>query len=88
MTNAKPRLALVFGILCISIFPILIKLKLAPGLISAFYRMAIAVSLLLPYVLFTKKFKLPEKFVVFYLLRMLRFGILPFKNQVQPKLRY
>ena len=61
MTNAKPRLALVFGILCISIFPILIKLKLAPGLISAFYRMAIAVSLLLPYVLFTKKFKLPEK---------------------------
>ncbi|WP_369765977.1 DMT family transporter [Flavobacterium sp. WC2429] len=61
MTNAKPRLALVFGILCISIFPILIKLKLAPGLISAFYRMAIAVSLLLPYVLVTKKFKLPEK---------------------------
>jgi hypothetical protein len=35
-------------------FPILIKLKLAPGLISAFYRMAIAVSLLLPYVLITK----------------------------------
>ena len=61
MTNPKPRLALVFGILCISIFPILIKLKLAPGLISAFYRMAIAVSLLLPYVLITKKFKLPEK---------------------------
>ncbi|WP_369752784.1 DMT family transporter [Flavobacterium sp. WC2409] len=61
MTNVKPRLALVFGILCISIFPILIKLKLAPGLISAFYRMAIAVSLLLPYVLVTKKFKLPEK---------------------------
>lgn len=61
MTNAKPRLALVFGILCISIFPILIKIKLAPGLISAFYRMAIAVSLLLPYVLITKKFKLPER---------------------------
>lgn len=59
MTNAKPRLALAFGILCISVFPILIKLKLAPGLISAFYRMAIAVSLLLPYVLITKKFKLP-----------------------------
>jgi drug/metabolite transporter (DMT)-like permease len=61
MTNAKPRLALAFGILCISIFPILVKLKLTPGLISAFYRMAIAVSLLLPYVLITKKFKLPEK---------------------------
>jgi drug/metabolite transporter (DMT)-like permease len=61
MTNAKPRLALAFGILCISIFPILVKLKLTPGLISAFYRLAIAVSLLLPYVLITKKFKLPEK---------------------------
>jgi drug/metabolite transporter (DMT)-like permease len=60
MTNAKPRLALVFGILCISIFPILVKLKLTPGLISAFYRMAIAISLLLPYVLITKKFKLPK----------------------------
>ncbi len=61
MTNAKPRLALAFGILCISIFPILVKLKLTPGLISAFYRMAIAVSLLLPYVLISKKFKLPAK---------------------------
>ncbi|SDW04637.1 DMT family transporter [Flavobacterium degerlachei] len=61
MTNAKPRLALAFGILCISIFPILVKLRLTPGLISAFYRMAIAISLLLPYVLITKKFQLPEK---------------------------
>lgn len=60
MTNAKPRLALAFGILCISIFPILVKLKLAPGLISAFYRMAIALSLLLPYVLITKKFTFPK----------------------------
>jgi drug/metabolite transporter (DMT)-like permease len=60
MTNAKPRLALAFGILCISIFPILVKLRLTPGLISAFYRMAIALSLLLPYVLITKKFTLPK----------------------------
>ncbi|UQD55686.1 DMT family transporter [Flavobacterium sp. K5-23] len=60
MTNAKPRLALAFGILCISIFPILVKLRLTPGLISAFYRMAIAVSLLLPYVLITKKFAFPK----------------------------
>ena len=60
MTNAKPRLALAFGILCISIFPILVKLRLTPGLISAFYRMAIAYSILLPYMLITKKFKLPE----------------------------
>ena len=60
MINAKPRLALAFGILCISIFPILVKLRLTPGLISAFYRMAIAFSILLPYMLVTKKFKLPE----------------------------
>ena len=61
MTNAKPRLALAFGILCISIFPILVKLRLTPGLISAFYRMAIAFLLLLSYMLITKKFKLPQK---------------------------
>ncbi|OCB75385.1 DMT family transporter [Flavobacterium crassostreae] len=61
MTNAKPRVALVVGILCISVFPVLIKLELASGLISAFYRMAIAFLLLLPYMLFTKKFKLPKK---------------------------
>jgi drug/metabolite transporter (DMT)-like permease len=65
MTNAKPRLALAFGILCISIFPILVKLKLTPGLISAFYRMAIAISLLLPYVLITKKFTLPKANILF-----------------------
>lgn len=59
MKITKPRLALIFGILCISIFPILIKLRLASGLISAFYRMFFAFSLLLPYVLLNKKFKLP-----------------------------
>lgn len=60
MTNAKPRLALAIGILCISVFPILVKLNLTGGLISAFYRMAIAAALLLPYVLITGKFKLPR----------------------------
>ncbi|TPG36352.1 DMT family transporter [Flavobacterium pectinovorum] len=60
MKITKPRLALICGILCISIFPILIKLKLAPGLISAFYRMTFAVILLLPYMLITKSFKLPK----------------------------
>lgn len=59
MKIKKPQLALIVGILCISIFPILIKLRLTPGLISAFYRMAIAATLLLPYVIITKKFKLP-----------------------------
>ncbi len=60
MTTAKPKLALAIGILCISVFPILVKLQLTGGLISAFYRMAIAGALLLPYVIVTKKFKLPK----------------------------
>ena len=60
MKVTKPRLALICGILCISIFPILVKLKLAPGLISAFYRMFFAMILLLPYVIITKNFKLPK----------------------------
>jgi drug/metabolite transporter (DMT)-like permease len=59
MKITKPRLALIGGILCISIFPILVKLRLAPGLISAFYRMFFAVILLLPYVLLSKNFKMP-----------------------------
>lgn len=59
MKLTKPRLTLICGILCISIFPILVKLKLTPGLISAFYRMFFAVTLLLPYVLLSKNFKLP-----------------------------
>ncbi|KFF17900.1 DMT family transporter [Flavobacterium hydatis] len=75
MKITKPRLALICGILCISIFPILIKLRLTPGLISAFYRMAIAVSLLLPYVLLTKNFKLPNtKFVILAALCGVLFG--------------
>lgn len=60
MKITKPRLALICGILCISIFPILVKLKLSSGLISAFYRMFFAAILLLPYVLITKSFKLPK----------------------------
>jgi drug/metabolite transporter (DMT)-like permease len=65
MINAKPKLALAFEILCISVFPILIKLNLTGGLISAFYRMAIAITLLLPFVLITKKFKLPKINILF-----------------------
>lgn len=57
----KARIALAIGVLCISIFPILVKLNLTPGVISAFYRMAIAAALILPYVIFTKKFKLPSR---------------------------
>lgn len=57
----KPRIALAVGIICISIFPILVKLNLTPGLVSAFYRMAIASAILVPYVLVTKQFKVTSK---------------------------
>lgn len=57
----KPRIALAIGVLCISIFPILVKLNLTPGLISAFYRMAIASVLLVPYIVVTKQFKVPSR---------------------------
>jgi len=60
MNNAKPKIALALGILCISIFPILVRLHLTNGLISAFYRMFIAAVPLLPYVIISKKFKLPK----------------------------
>ncbi|WP_432672180.1 DMT family transporter [Flavobacterium sp. SM2513] len=73
MQNAKPRLALAIGILCISIFPILVKLELTPGLISAFYRMAFAFAILLPIALFSGKFKLPP---LRYLLLALLCGVL------------
>lgn len=55
----KPRLALLIGIICISIFPVLVKLNFTPGLISAFYRMAIAAALLLPFVLLTRRLHIP-----------------------------
>ncbi|HLV15301.1 MAG TPA: DMT family transporter [Xanthomarina sp.] len=56
----KARIALVIGIFCISIFPILVKLNLTPGVISAFYRMLFSFLLLLPYVLISRQFKLPN----------------------------
>ncbi|QDO93308.1 DMT family transporter [Formosa sediminum] len=56
----KPRIALVIGILCISIFPVLVRLSLTPGLISAFYRMLFASGIILPYVLITKQLKIPS----------------------------
>ena len=59
MQNAKPRLALGVGIMCISIFPILVKLELAPGLISAFYRMLISFIVLIPFSIFSGQFKMP-----------------------------
>ena len=56
----KPRIALVIGIVCISIFPILVKLSLSPGVISAFYRMAIAAALLVPFTFLSGKLKIPS----------------------------
>lgn len=60
MNTSRSKLALAIGILCISIFPILVRLHLTGGLISAFYRMFIAAFLLLPYVLITKKGSVPS----------------------------
>ncbi|MCC9042478.1 DMT family transporter [Myroides sp. M-43] len=54
----KPRIALFIGIICISIFPVIVKLNLTPSLISAFYRMAIAAVFVVPYAIFTRQIKL------------------------------
>ena len=75
MQNAKPRLALAIGIACISIFPILVKLELTPGLISAFYRMAFAFAFLLPFAILSGKFKMPPtKYLLLALLCGVLFG--------------
>lgn len=58
MMGNKPRIALFIGIICISIFPVIVKLNLTPSLISAFYRMAIAAVFVVPYAIFTKQLKL------------------------------
>lgn len=55
---SKPRIALLIGVVCISIFPILVKLNLTSGLISAFYRMGIAALFLVPYAVYTKQMPL------------------------------
>ena len=54
----KPRLALFIGILCISIFPVIVRMNLTSGLISAFYRMAIATVIILPFAIYRKKLHL------------------------------
>lgn len=57
----KSRIALVIGIVGISIFPVLVKLGLTSGLISAFYRMFFALVILLPIVILRKQFKWPSR---------------------------
>lgn len=54
----KPRIALFIGILCISIFPVIVRMNLTSGLISAFYRMAIATAIILPFAISKKKLRL------------------------------
>ncbi|GAB3265450.1 DMT family transporter [Larkinella harenae] len=49
------RLSLIIGILCISIFPILVKITPISGVSDAFYRMSLATVLIWPYVLIRKK---------------------------------
>lgn len=54
----RPRIALFLGILCISIFPVIVKMNLTSGLISAFYRMAIATAIILPVAVYKNKMRL------------------------------
>lgn len=58
MTN--PRFALILGIFCISIFPVLVKWTPVSGISSAFYRMFIGFIFLLPYVLIKQKLTIPD----------------------------
>ncbi|MVX35770.1 DMT family transporter [Myroides sp. LoEW2-1] len=64
---SKPRIALFIGILCISIFPVIVKMNLTPSLISAFYRMAIAALFVVPYAFFTKKLHIYPRRTMFYI---------------------
>lgn len=56
----KAKIALIVGVIAISIFPVLVKLELVPGISTAFYRMSLSATILIPYVLIRKKFKRPS----------------------------
>ncbi len=60
----KARIALLIGILSISLFPVIVATQLTPALTSAFYRMAIAATGLLSYVTITKTLKVPSLRIV------------------------
>ncbi|KAA0991817.1 DMT family transporter [Dyadobacter aurulentus] len=57
----NPRVALIVGLISISIFPVLVKWAPVSGITSAFYRMFFGFLLILPYVFFTKKFTWPAR---------------------------
>ncbi|MBH1958485.1 MAG: DMT family transporter [Flavobacteriia bacterium] len=61
----KARIALFIGILCISIFPVIVRMNLTSGLISAFYRMAIATAILFPVALYKGKLGLKNRKLIF-----------------------
>ena len=56
----KTRIALLIGILSISLFPVIVAMQLTPGLTSAFYRMAISSVALLSYVAISGTLKVPS----------------------------
>ncbi|OZI07418.1 EamA family transporter [Siphonobacter sp. BAB-5385] len=56
-SSSSPRLSLFTGILCISIYPILIRITPVSGVTAAFYRLSIASLLLWPYILGRKQWK-------------------------------
>ncbi|SKB45561.1 DMT family transporter [Dyadobacter psychrophilus] len=57
----NPRVALLIGLLSISIFPVLVKWAPVSGISSAFYRMFFGFLFLLPVVILKRKFIWPEK---------------------------
>ncbi|MCE7060973.1 DMT family transporter [Dyadobacter sp. CY343] len=57
----NPRIALVVGLISISIFPVLVKWAPVSGITSAFYRMFFGFILILPYVFLAKKFTWPAR---------------------------
>lgn len=57
----NPRICLLIGIISISIFPVLVKWAPVSGLTSAFFRMAIALFFLVPYVVSKGLLQKPAK---------------------------
>ena len=62
----KTKLALFAGILIISSYPTSVKLNATPSSVAAFYRMAIACVLLIPWVIYQKKFIIPKPSILFF----------------------
>ena len=64
----NPKASLIFGILCISFSPILVKLADASPIVSGFYRMTFAWVVLAPYVLFKGELTIARKDLLLALL--------------------